>query len=149
MPKLLEIENLWVDFQVPMGPIQAVNGISYAVDTGETVAVVGESGCGKSVSALAILGLVPSPPGRVADGSIRFEGRDLLGLAEDEIRLVRGREIAMVFQEPMTSLNPVLNIGVQVTEAMQRHLGLTRKQAMDRAIELLVMVGISEPERRL
>jgi oligopeptide/dipeptide ABC transporter ATP-binding protein len=110
--------------------------------------VVGESGCGKSVSALAVLGLVPSPPGRVA-GSIRFAGEDLLKLGEEQIRAIRGRQIAMVFQEPMTALNPVLTIGTQLTESMRRHLGIGRQEAARRAVELLQMVGIAEPERRL
>ena len=148
MAKLLEIDDLRVQFRGPHGLVKAVDGISYAVDAGETVAVVGESGCGKSMSALAVLGLVPSPAGHVT-GSIRFEGTDLLALDEDQIRDVRGRAIAMVFQEPMTSLNPVLSIGIQLTESMRRHLGLTRKQATSRAVELLQMVGIAEPERRL
>jgi oligopeptide/dipeptide ABC transporter ATP-binding protein len=146
--QLLEVEDLEVDFASPDGLVRAVGGISYGVAEGETVAVVGESGCGKSVSALAILGLVPSPPGRVA-GSIRFAGRDLLTLSEDEIRAVRGRQIAMIFQEPMTSLNPLLTIGTQLTEGMRRHLGLGRQEAVLRAVELLRLVGIAEPERRL
>ncbi len=149
MAKLLEIEDLRVEFQSAQGVVKAVDGLSYHVEPGETVAVVGESGCGKSVSALAILGLVPSPPGRVAGGSVHFEGRDLLKLGDEDIRKVRGREIAMVFQEPMTSLNPVLKIETQLTETMRHHLGMTRVQAWDRAVELLGMVGISEPERRL
>ena len=148
MAQLLEVEDLKVDFQSPDGLVEAVGGISYTVAEGETVAVVGESGCGKSVSALAVLGLVPSPPGRVA-GSIRFAGRDLLTLGEEQIRAVRGRQIAMVFQEPMTSLNPVLTIGTQLTEGMRRHLGIGRQQAVGRAADLLQMVGIAEPERRL
>jgi len=146
--ELLEVEDLKVDFRSPDGLIRAVGGISYGVAEGETVAVVGESGCGKSVSALAILGLVPSPPGRVA-GSIRFAGRDLLTLSEDEIRAVRGRQIAMIFQEPMTSLNPLLTIGTQLTEGMRRHLGIGRQEAVLRAVELLRLVGIAEPEPRL
>jgi oligopeptide/dipeptide ABC transporter ATP-binding protein len=145
---LLEIEDLKVDFSSPDGLVQAVGGISYSVAEGETVAVVGESGCGKSVSALAVLGLVPSPPGRIT-GSIRFAGRDLLTLGEEQIRDVRGRQIAMVFQEPMTSLNPVLTIGTQLTEGMRRHLRIGRREAVLRALELLRLVGIAEPERRL
>ncbi|MEM7022039.1 MAG: ABC transporter ATP-binding protein [Pseudomonadota bacterium] len=148
MAKLLEVDDLKVEFQGVHGTVKAVSGISYEVDAGETVAVVGESGCGKSVSALAMLGLVPSPPGRVA-GAVRFAGTDLLSLSEAAIRDVRGRDIAMVFQEPMTSLNPVLSIGLQLTESMHRHLGLSHAAATRRAIELLQMVGISEPERRL
>ncbi len=149
MSKLLEIHDLRIEFQTQAGAVKAVDGISFSVEAGETVAIVGESGCGKSVSALSILRLVPSPPGRVTDGEIRFEGRDLRTVSEEEIRKVRGRSISMVFQEPMVSLNPLLNIGVQITESMRTHLGLTRKQAVARALDLLRMVGISEPERRL
>jgi oligopeptide/dipeptide ABC transporter ATP-binding protein len=144
---LLEIEDLRVEFRTHAGLIKAVDGISYGVEEGETVAVVGESGCGKSMSALAVMGLVPSP-GRTS-GAVRYRGRDLLGLGEDELREVRGRDIAMVFQEPMTSLNPVLTIGTQLAEGMRRHLGLSKGAAGQRAIELLRMVGIAEPERRL
>jgi oligopeptide/dipeptide ABC transporter ATP-binding protein len=147
--RLLEIEDLRVEFQGPTGTVKAVDGISYVVDLGETVALVGESGCGKSVSALSILRLVPSPPGRIVGGSVLFEGRDLLTLGDGEIRDVRGHQISMVFQEPMTSLNPVLSIGLQLTESMRQHLGLTSSQATTRAVELLRMVGIAEPERRL
>ncbi len=149
MSRLLEIEDLRVEFQTQTGTVKAVDGISYSVAAGETVAVVGESGCGKSVSALSVLRLVPSPPGKITGGRILFEGRDLRNLSEEEIRRVRGREISMVFQEPMTSLNPVLSIGLQLTESMRTHLGLTRKQAAARAVDLLQMVGISEAERRL
>ncbi len=149
LSNLLEIEDLRVQFQTPMGTVKAVDGISYTVAAGETVAIVGESGCGKSMSALSVLRLVPSPPGEITGGRILFEGRDLLNLDEEDIREVRGGEISMVFQEPMTSLNPVLSIGVQLTESMRTHLGLTRKQADARAIELLQLVGISEAERRL
>jgi oligopeptide/dipeptide ABC transporter ATP-binding protein len=132
-----------------VGKIKAVDGISYSVMAGETVAIVGESGCGKSVSALAVLRLVPSPPGRITGGRILFEGRDLRKVSEEEIREIRGAKISMVFQEPMTSLNPLLNIGVQLTESMRTHLGLKRKQATARAVELLGLVGISEAESRL
>ncbi len=149
MQSLLEIDNLRVEFHGAGGTVTAVDGVSYAVEAGETVALVGESGCGKTVSALSVLGLVPTPPGRVAAGSIRFEGRELLGLSDEQISQVRGRQISMVFQEPMVSLNPVLSIGTQLGEAMRRHLGLTRAQAAPRSVELLDMVGISEPERRL
>jgi oligopeptide/dipeptide ABC transporter ATP-binding protein len=147
--KLLDIEDLRVEFQTQVGKIKAVDGISYSVMAGETVAIVGESGCGKSVSALAVLRLVPSPPGRITGGRILFEGRDLRKVSEEEIREIRGAKISMVFQEPMTSLNPLLNIGVQLTESMRTHLGLTRKQATARAVELLGLVGISEAESRL
>jgi oligopeptide/dipeptide ABC transporter ATP-binding protein len=145
---LLEIEDLRVEFRTHAGRIRAVDGITYGVGQGETVAVVGESGCGKSVSALAIMGLVPSPPGQVG-GAARFQGRDLLALPEDELRDIRGGDIAMIFQEPMTSLNPVLTIGTQLTEGMRRHLGMSKAAAGARALELLRMVGIAEPARRL
>ncbi len=149
VPKLFEIENLRTQFVTAAGTVRAVDGISYDVEEGETVAIVGESGCGKTVSALSILRLIPSPPGRIVDGSIRFNGKDLLGLSEAEIRDVRGSEIAMIFQEPMTSLNPVLSIGLQLTETLVEHLGLSARAARARAIELLETVGISDPERRL
>jgi oligopeptide/dipeptide ABC transporter ATP-binding protein len=147
--KLLEIENLQTQFFIGDGVVRAVDGISYDVDEGETIAIVGESGCGKSVGALSILRLIPDPPGRIVGGSIRFEGRDLLQLSDEEIRDVRGKDIAMVFQEPMTSLNPVLTIGRQLTETLQQHMNMSREQADARAIELLGMVGISDPPRRL
>jgi len=147
--KLLEIENLHTQFFTSAGVVRAVDGISYDVNEGETIAVVGESGCGKSVSALSVLRLIPDPPGRITGGSIRFQGRDLLKLSDEEIRDVRGKDIAMVFQEPMTSLNPVLTIGRQLTETLQQHLNMSSEQATARATELLGMVGISEPARRL
>jgi oligopeptide/dipeptide ABC transporter ATP-binding protein len=147
--RLLEIADLQTHFFTSAGVVRAVDGISYDVAPGETVAIVGESGCGKSVSALSILRLVADPPGRIVGGSIRFEGRDLLGLGDEEIRRVRGKDIAMVFQEPMTSLNPVLTIGRQLTETLEQHLAMTREQARARAVELLAMVGISDAERRL
>ncbi len=149
MGKLLQINDLAVEFQTPGGLLQAVNGISYSVSGGEIVAIVGESGSGKSVSALAILGLVPTPPGRVVAGEILFNGIDLLQLDSEALRDIRGRDISMVFQEPMTSLNPVLTIGRQLTEGMKIHLGLNRLQARQRAIEVLTTVGISDPEDRL
>ena len=147
--KLLEVEDLQTHFLTSAGLVRAVDGISYEVGEGETVAVVGESGCGKSVGALSILRLIPDPPGRVVGGSIRFNGRDLLKLGEEEIRRVRGREIGMIFQEPMTSLNPVLTIGLQLTETLRQHLALSEEAAQARAAELLGMVGISDPRRRL
>ncbi len=149
MTRLLEIDDLRTQFFTSAGTVRAVDGISYGVDEGETVAIVGESGCGKSVSALSILRLIPDPPGRIVGGSIRFKGRDLLRLSDSEIRAVRGRRIAMVFQEPMTSLNPVLTIGLQLVETMTHHLELKPRAARARAVELLETVGISDPERRL
>ncbi|MBW8056238.1 MAG: ABC transporter ATP-binding protein, partial [Nitrospira sp.] len=129
MAKLLEIDNLRTQFLTSAGTVQAVDGVSYDVDEGETVAIVGESGCGKSVSALSILRLIPWPPGRIVGGTIRFMGKNLLELNDAEIRSVRGRQIAMVFQEPMTSLNPVLTIGLQLTETLQHHLRVTGAKA--------------------
>ena len=149
MAKLLEIEDLRTQFFTSAGTVRAVDGISYDVEEGETVAVVGESGCGKSVSALSILRLIPDPPGRIVGGRIRFQGRDLLDLSDSEIRDVRGRDIAMVFQEPMTSLNPVLTIGLQLTETLTQHMGMSEAEGTARAVELLGMVGMSDPERRL
>ncbi len=149
MPKLLEIEDLRTQFFTSAGTVRAVDGISYTVEKGESVAIVGESGCGKSVSALSILRLIPNPPGRIVGGRIRFKGTDLLELSDVEIRAVRGRRIAMVFQEPMTSLNPVLTIGLQLTETLTHHLGMSQGAARARAVELMGMVGISDPERRL
>jgi oligopeptide/dipeptide ABC transporter ATP-binding protein len=147
--KLLEVENLQTHFVTSAGLVKAVDGISYEVAEGETVAIVGESGCGKSVGALSILRLIPSPPGRIVGGSVHFNGRNLLTLSEEEIRRVRGREIGMIFQEPMTSLNPVLTIGLQLTETLRQHLPVSQETAELRAIELLGMVGISDPRRRL
>jgi len=129
--------------------VKAVDGINYDVAPGETVAVVGESGCGKSVGAMSILRLIPDPPGKNMGGEIIFQGRDLLKLEDSEMRNVRGRDIGMIFQEPMTSLNPVLSIGRQLTETVEHHLKVSRKQAMDRAVELLGLVGMSDPQRRL
>jgi oligopeptide/dipeptide ABC transporter ATP-binding protein len=146
---LLEVDGLQTYFVTSAGVIKAVDGISYEVGEGETVAVVGESGCGKSVGALSILRLVPDPPGRIVGGSIRFNGRDLHALSEEEIRRVRGREIGMIFQEPMTSLNPVLTIGLQLTETIQQHFAVSKEAAEKRAIELLNMVGIADPARRV
>ena len=149
MATLLQVRNLTTQFFTSSGIVRAVDNVSFDVDEGETVAVVGESGCGKSVSALSILRLVPWPPGKIVGGSINFRGQNLLEMNDADIRRVRGREISMVFQEPMTSLNPVLSIGLQLTETMQHHLELTPEQALKRAAELLEMVGISEPKRRL
>jgi oligopeptide/dipeptide ABC transporter ATP-binding protein len=147
--KLLEITDLKTQFNTSDGLLKAVDGISYDVEEGETVALVGESGCGKSVSAMSILRLIPNPPGRIVDGTINFLGRNLLELSDEEIRRVRGAQISMVFQEPMTSLNPVLSIGLQLCETMQLHLGISPQEANSRAVELLGMVGMSEADRRL
>ena len=149
MASLLEIDKLKTQFFTTAGVVKAVDGVSYTVDEGETVAVVGESGCGKSVTAMSILRLIPWPPGKITDGEIRFAGKDLLALSEEEMRNVRGKDISMIFQEPMTSLNPVLSIGMQLTETMLAHTDVSEEDAHNRAVELLGMVGISEPERRL
>lgn len=146
---LLEIEGLKTQFFTSAGTVRAVDGVDYTVEEGETVAVVGESGCGKSVTALSIMRLVADPPGKITDGQIRFKGTDLVALPEEEMRQIRGRDIGMVFQEPMTSLNPVLSIGRQLTETLETHFGMSREKADERAIELLGLVGIAEPERRL
>lgn len=150
MGALLEIDELQTHFFTSAGIVKAVDGVSYSVDGGETIAVVGESGSGKSVTALSILRLIPNPPGRIVGGEIRFQDRDLVSLSEAEIREIRGRDISMIFQEPMTSLNPVLSIGLQLTEPMLAHIdGMTEEKARERAVELLDKVGISEPRRRL
>ena len=149
MSKLLEVDDLQTHFFTTEGTLKAVDGVSYAIDEGETVAIVGESGCGKSVGAMSVLRLIPDPPGKIVGGTIRFEGENLLNYSDEQIRRVRGHKISMVFQEPMTSLNPVLTIGMQLTETMTLHLGLNQHEADQRAIELLGMVGIGEPERRL
>jgi oligopeptide/dipeptide ABC transporter ATP-binding protein len=146
---LLEVQSLTTEFATRAGTVRAVDGVSWTVEEGETVALVGESGCGKSVSALSIMRLVAAPAGRIVGGRVLFRGRDLLTLPEEEMRRVRGREIAMIFQEPMTSLNPVLSIGRQLTEGLEIHLGRSPAAARARAAELLGMVGIPDPERRL
>jgi oligopeptide/dipeptide ABC transporter ATP-binding protein len=146
---LLEIEGLKTQFFTSAGTVRAVDGVDYTVEEGETVAVVGESGCGKSVTALSIMRLVADPPGKITEGQIRFKGTDLVSLPEEEMRQIRGRDIGMVFQEPMTSLNPVLSIGRQLTETLETHFEMSREKADERAIELLGLVGIAEPERRL
>ncbi|SEE01003.1 peptide/nickel transport system ATP-binding protein [Rhizobiales bacterium GAS188] len=145
---LLEVENLQTHFRTLDGVNRAVDGVSFHVDDGETLAIVGESGCGKSVTANSILRLVPEPPGKIA-GSIRFQGRDLLKLPEHAMRAVRGNDIGMIFQEPMTSLNPVLTIARQLGETLRLHEGLDHKAAEARAIEMLELVGIPEPRRRI
>ena len=146
---VLEVQDLSVSFRTDDGVVRAVDGVSYAVRRGEVLGVVGESGCGKSVTNLAVMGLLAKPAGRVDGGSVRFEGRELLGLPEREMRKVRGNRIAMIFQDPMTSLNPFLSVEEQLAEVGVLHLGLTRPQAVARAVELLARVGISDPARRI
>jgi oligopeptide transport system ATP-binding protein len=149
MAHLLEVKDLATRFYSDGAIIHAVNGISYTLDEGESLAIVGESGSGKSVGVMSLMGLIRYPPGRVEGGEAFFKGRDLLKLSPEEMRKVRGREIAMVFQDPMTSLNPVLPIGLQLSETMKAHLGLDRKQARDRVIELLSLVGLPNPADRI
>lgn len=149
MGALLEIDNLQTHFFTSGGTVKAVDGVSYDVNAGETVAVVGESGSGKSVTALSILRLIPKPPGEIVGGEIRFQGKNLAFCTEDEIREIRGRDISMIFQEPMTSLNPVLSIGMQLTEPMLAHLNMSEAEAKERAVKLLELVGINEPRRRI
>ena len=149
MGALLEVKNLQTYFSTREGTVKAVDGISYDINPGETVGIVGESGCGKSVSALSILRLIPDPPGKIVGGELIFEGRDLLKLSEKEIRGFRGNEIAMIFQEPMTSLNPVLTIGRQLAEPMELHRGMTKKEALRESIKLLESVHIPAGESRI
>jgi oligopeptide transport system ATP-binding protein len=146
---LLEVKGLRTEFRTADGVVRAVNGISYSVDEGETLGIVGESGCGKSVSALSLMRLIPQPPGRIVSGEVFFEGQDLLKLSDDAMQHVRGRKIAMVFQDPMTSLNPVLTINRQISEALQLHLGMNDVQSRRRTTELLSLVGIPDPARRI
>ncbi len=145
---LLEVENLRTHFGTPDGVVRAVEGLSFSIGAGETVAIVGESGCGKSVTSMSILRLIQEPPGKVA-GTVRFDGRDLLKLSEPEMRQIRGNDISMIFQEPMTSLNPVLNVGRQIGETLRLHQGLSAREAERRVVEALMLVGISEPQRRV
>ncbi|GIV95767.1 MAG: ABC transporter ATP-binding protein [Herpetosiphonaceae bacterium] len=149
MAPLLEVKDLKTYFYTQDGVVRAVDGVSFSVNRGETLGIVGESGSGKSVTSLSIMRLIPSPPGRIVGGEILFDGENLLDLDEDEMRKIRGRRISMIFQDPMTSLNPVLTIGRQMTEPLQLHLNMSASQARKRAIELLSMVGIPSPERRL
>src|SRR5688572_5118384 len=146
---LLDVQGLETTFKTPEGVVHAVNGVSFGLKEGETLGVVGESGCGKSVTMLSILGLIATPPGKVEAGKAEFFGQDLLKMSKDEIRAVRGAQISMVFQDPMTSLNPVLTVGRQLEEPLMLHVGMSREQASDRAAELLAMVGIPRPKDRL
>ncbi len=152
--RLLEVDNLKVHFFTDEGVVKAVDGVSFHIDKGETLAVVGESGSGKSVTSLSIMRLIPSPPGKIVDGAIRFRGKDgveknLVELPEAEMRKIRGNDIAMIFQEPMTSLNPVYTVGDQIAEAIMLHQGKTKKEALEMAAEMLELVGIPEPKKRL
>lgn len=146
---LIELRNLHTQFFTDDGLVRAVDGVSYALEKGETLGVVGESGCGKSVTALSILRLIPDPPGKIVEGEILFEDVNLLDLSPAEMRRIRGNDISMIFQEPMTSLNPVFTIGNQIAEAVRLHQGLSKRDAIDKAVEMLTLVGIPVPERRV
>jgi oligopeptide transport system ATP-binding protein len=146
---LLEIKNLTTRFYTQDGVVKAVNGISYRIEPGDTLGIVGESGCGKSVSMLSVMRLIPDPPGKIEDGEVIFNGRDLLKISDDEMRRVRGGEVAMVFQDPMTSLNPVLTVGFQIVEALKLHQGVNDKEGRRQAAELLSLVGIPNAADRL
>ena len=146
---LLKVRDLVVEFSTENGVVRAVDRVSFDVFPNETLGLVGESGCGKTVTGLAIMGLIPSPPGRIAGGSIEFAGRELAGLPESEFRGIRGRDIAMIFQEPMTALNPVFTIGNQMIDVLRRYKGLSRRQARAAAVELLAKVGIPAPDKRI
>ena len=146
---ILQVEDLITRFNTPEGTVYAVNGVSFDLAEGETLGVVGESGCGKSVTMLSVMQLIPRPPGKIISGKANFHGDDLLAYSQDEIRMVRGSQIAMIFQDPMTSLNPVLTIGKQVSEPLILHLGMTKKDADERVVELLRLVGIPEADKRL
>jgi oligopeptide transport system ATP-binding protein len=150
MPELLlDVQGLETQFNTPDGIVYAVNGVSFSLKEGETLAVVGESGCGKSVTMLSVLRLIPSPPGKINAGQAIFRGQDLLRMSDDDIRGIRGAQIAMIFQDPMTSLNPVLTIGRQLEEPLALHMGMNKQQARERAAELLGMVGIPRAKDRL
>ncbi|MYH60516.1 MAG: ABC transporter ATP-binding protein, partial [Caldilineaceae bacterium SB0675_bin_29] len=149
MANLIEVRNLQTQFFTQDGIVHAVNGITYDVAEGETVAIVGESGSGKSVGVMSLIRLIPEPPGKIVNGEVNFDGQDLLQLNEEELRQIRGNRIAMIFQDPMTSLNPVLTIGRQITEALELHLNMNREESRARAIELLELVGIPDAGARL
>ncbi|MGE3909728.1 MAG: ABC transporter ATP-binding protein [Chloroflexota bacterium] len=146
---LLEVKNLKTWFYTPDGIVKAVNGVSFTLNEGEALGLVGESGCGKSVSAMTLMRLIPTPPGRIVEGEVIFDGKDLLKLNDEGIRRVRGNDIAMIFQDPMTSLNPVLTIGRQIGEALELHKGMSRDQSRNRTVELLELVGIPAARSRV
>jgi len=146
---LLEVKNLKTWFYTPDGIVKAVNGVSFTLNEGESLGLVGESGCGKSVSAMSLMRLIPTPPGRIVEGEVIFDGKDLLKLNDEGIRRIRGNDIAMIFQDPMTSLNPVLTIGRQIGEALELHKGMNKDQSRKRTVELLEMVGIPAAKSRV
>ncbi|WP_019121572.1 ABC transporter ATP-binding protein [Brevibacillus massiliensis] len=148
MEHLLQVENLKVNFKTFGGEVKAVRGVTFHVDKGETVAIVGESGCGKSVTAQAIMGLIPSPPGRIVDGSIRFNGQEITAMSKEELHRIRGTQIGMVFQDPMTALNPTMKVGSQIAEGLIRHRNLGKQEAKQKAVEMLKLVGIPDAAKR-
>ncbi len=148
MTDLLEVEDLGTWFYTRQGIVKAVDGVNFGVASGETLAIVGESGCGKSMTALSLMRLIPDPPGRIVSGSVKLGGKDLLKLSQEEMRKVRGNEISMIFQEPMTSLNPVITIGKQISEALILHRNMDKKAAWKRSVEMLDLVKIPEPAQR-
>ena len=149
MADLIRVENLRTSFFTPEGEVRAIDGVSFEIGEGETLGLVGESGCGKSVTSLSIMRLIPSPPGKVVGGEIFYRGRDLLKLNNEEMRKIRGNEISMIFQEPMTSLNPVFTVGNQIGEAIRLHQGLGKKETRQKTIEMLRLVKIADPESRV
>ena len=149
MAELLQVKNLQTSFFTPEGEVRAIDGVSFEVDEGKTIGLVGESGCGKSVTSLSIMRLIPSPPGKIVGGEILYRGRDLLKLNNEEMRKIRGNEISMIFQEPMTSLNPVFTVGNQIGEAIRLHQGLGKKETREKTIEMLRLVKIADPESRV
>ena len=149
MAPLLSVRNLHTVFYTSDGVTPAVRGVSFDIEPGETLGVVGESGCGKSVTAFSVMRLIPDPPGKIEAGEVYFEGQDLLRKTPEEMRQIRGSKMSMIFQEPMTSLNPVYTIGDQISEVLEHHMGMTRQEGMEKAVRLLQSVGIPEPERRI
>ena len=147
--RLLEVKGLKTHFFTDEGVVRAVDGVDFYINKGETLGVVGESGCGKSVTALSIMRLIPTPPGRIVEGSINYDGKNLLDLSPAQMRKIRGKEISMIFQEPMTSLNPVFTVGEQIAEALRLHEGLNRRDAMDKTVDMLKLVHIPNAERRV
>jgi peptide/nickel transport system ATP-binding protein len=147
--RLLEVKGLKTHFFTDEGVVRAVDGVDFHIDKGETLGIVGESGCGKSVTALSIMRLIPTPPGRIVEGSINYDGKNLLDLSPAQMRKIRGKEISMIFQEPMTSLNPVFTVGEQIAEALRLHEGLNRRDAMDKTVDMLKLVHIPNAERRV
>jgi len=149
MDALLQVDNLKTQFFTQDGVVKAVNGVSFRLGQGETLGVVGESGCGKSITAMSIMRLIPQPPGKIVDGQVLFQGKDILKMSDEQVRDIRGNDIAMIFQDPMTSLNPVLTINRQISESLELHKGMSKNESRARAVELLKMVGIPNAEQRV